>query len=277
MIANNVSPDFKKNTSFKRVAAKKDEGNAVWLARVIAENNYGNDGESAVILLGGNSVADFRIRVSQSTLRHDLSPSYWSAVGILAPQGKFFTVPLKPMSELSEVPRINGIEELEITDFDDPEHYPNIAIIKFTDEIERQQKYADLLRLQRSSVVDLVALMVKWLGYVWGVGKSENPLQNGEGIPSAVFTETVYGMCGIELTPGLESTASCPESIWQAAKWWRTYYEETGEIITSMARPIVPTGAFIIRQPAAAVYQKPFRPARRSDTGETESIKNETE
>lgn len=271
MIANNISPDFKNNTSFKRVQAKKDEGNRAWLKRIIKENKFGNNG---LLLIGGNSVADFRLRVAQSYLRHDLTPSYWSLVGILSGEETFFSVPLDWRGELSEMPRLNGIQNCNLADYDDPQKFPNIAFIQFTDAPENILKYADLLRLQRSSVVDLVALVVGWLGYVWGVGKSENPLQNGEGLPSAVFAETVYGICGIELTPGLESTSSCPESIWQAAKWWRTYYEESSEIATTQAQPIVPQGCFALRQPAAAVYEKPFTPPKKNtDKGSKDEIK----
>jgi hypothetical protein len=37
--------------------------------------------------------------------------------------------------------------------------------------------------------------------------------------------EIVFGAAGFDLTPGLESRASCPEAMWQAAKWWHEYYE----------------------------------------------------
>jgi hypothetical protein len=36
--------------------------------------------------------------------------------------------------------------------------------------------------------------------------------------------DIVFGVVGYDLTPGLESRASCPEAIWQAAKWWHEYY-----------------------------------------------------
>jgi hypothetical protein len=36
--------------------------------------------------------------------------------------------------------------------------------------------------------------------------------------------EVVFGAAGFDLTPGLESRSSCPEAIWQAAKWWHEYY-----------------------------------------------------
>lgn len=261
MIANNLSPDFRNNASFKRVQAKKNEGNRAWVKRIIKENKFGSNG---LLLIGGNSVADFRIRIAQSSLRHDLTPSYWSLVGILSGEDTFFSVPLDWRGELSEMPHLNGIQDCSLSDYDDPQKFPNIAFVQFTDTPDDILKYADLLRLQRSSVVDLVGLVVSWLGYVWGVGKSENPLQQGEGLPSAVFAETVYGICGIEITPGLESTSSCPESIWQAAKWWRSYYEQSNEIVTSQAKSIVPQGCFALRQPAAAVYEKPFISPKKS-------------
>ena len=40
------------------------------------------------------------------------------------------------------------------------------------------------------------------------------------------MVETVVGAAGYDLTPGLESGASCPEAIWQAARWWHQYYSE---------------------------------------------------
>jgi hypothetical protein len=33
----------------------------------------------------------------------------------------------------------------------------------------------------------------------------------------------VLGAAGFELTPGIASSATCPEAIWQAARWWHEY------------------------------------------------------
>ncbi|MEJ7812076.1 MAG: hypothetical protein WKG32_16810 [Gemmatimonadaceae bacterium] len=38
--------------------------------------------------------------------------------------------------------------------------------------------------------------------------------------------EVVLSAANYDVMPGLESRASCPEAIWQAAKWWHEYYEE---------------------------------------------------
>jgi hypothetical protein len=75
-------------------------------------------------------------------------------------------------------------------------------------------------------------------------------------VPSAVFVETVYGMSGVELTPGLSSSASCPEAIWQSAKWWHNFYEGDGgregqADISDADETSVPKGFYLLRQPAA--------------------------
>ena len=61
--------------------------------------------------------------------------------------------------------------------------------------------------------------MLPWLAFLWGVSGSTNPLLSGTGLPSSAFVETVFAMAGFELTPGLSSASSCPEAIWQSAKW----------------------------------------------------------
>jgi hypothetical protein len=71
------------------------------------------------------------------------------------------------------------------------------------------------------------------------------------------------------MTPGVASAGSCPEAIWQSAIWGHEYYEKTAgafpeepshehekEEQTKLPTPIVPTGAYLIRQPAAAVVDE---------------------
>ena len=71
----------RKNSRFKEIDANEAEGNVAWLTRACRPvKGLGSDGD--VILLGGKSVADFRVRVAQSHMRDDLTPSYWSLVGI---------------------------------------------------------------------------------------------------------------------------------------------------------------------------------------------------
>lgn len=203
-----------------------------------------------VILLGGISVVDFRIRFAQSQLRSDLLPSFWSMAGLLQDGETFLSVPLDRIDDAAMVPSTNGVQTCRLQDYDDPERFPNIAVLRFTDDLGRVLRHVEQTRLR--SVVDLPALVVTWLGYVWGVGQKGNPLLEGSGLPSAVFVETAHALAGIEVTPGLSAAASCPEAIWQAGKWWHDYYRSSIDVAEAPGAPVtVPEGYFAVRQPAA--------------------------
>jgi hypothetical protein len=108
-------------------------------------------------------------------------------------------------------------------------------------------------------------MLLPWLGFVWGAGTRQNPLLAGTGLPAAVFAQTAFSLSGIELTPGLASTSTCPEAIWQSALWWHDYYERTADIPPQdkasagsaskgqSPRSIVPAGKYLVRQRAAAI------------------------
>jgi hypothetical protein len=53
-------------------------------------------------------------------------------------------------------------------------------------------------------------------------------------------------IAGLELTPGLSSQSSCPEAIWQAAKWWYQFYAQIN------GDGQLPSGIYMLRQLAAA-------------------------
>src|SRR3982074_3388469 len=110
-------PSSQPNAKLRAESGKAGEGNRKWLARL--------GDEDGVILIGGTSLADFRLRVAQSALRHDMFPSYWSLAGILLAGGKFVSVPLGG-HDISDVPKNNGVRELSLADYDDPGRYPNM-------------------------------------------------------------------------------------------------------------------------------------------------------
>ena len=100
--------------------------------------------------------------------------------------------------------------------------------------------------------------MLPWLSFIWIAGTAANPLVADIGLPSAAFIETVYGMAGIELTPGLASATSCPEAIWQAAKYWQRFYAEAAETTHEKnASQQVPAGYYALRQKVAAASWPP--------------------
>ncbi len=250
------------NRGVTALRASRGEGNGAWLAR--------SEMSDGVVLIGGAGVVDFRVRVAQSVLRHDLTPSHWSMAGILVDDRTFLSVPLDGLPDASAVPATNGIRTCAIGDYDDPERYPNVAVLAFAGGGSAIREAAAEVGRQRA-VLDLAALMVAWLAYGWGVSDG-NPLVDGRGIPSAAFVEACHGVANIELTPGLASAGSCPEAIWQSAKWWGDYYRETARLGATAAAaaarspghaaPRVPAGRVVIRQPAAAIAGPPDEPER---------------
>jgi hypothetical protein len=165
------------------------------------------------------------------------------------------SVPLELRADSADIPRCNAISSTSLSDFDDPARYPNVGVVKFTKDTAPILEMVEKVKMQRS-IVDLPSLMLPWLGYVWGAGQTPNPLLQGQGIPSAAFVETVYAMAGVELTPGLASSGSCPEAIWQSVKWWHPFYAETAAVGGGAhGLSIVPSGAYAVRQPSAAVVE----------------------
>jgi hypothetical protein len=247
MLAIRYSQAMAPNDSLRSMPAQRRESNRAWLGRLGAT--------SGIILLGGSALAHFRIRVAQSHVRRDLLPSFWSLVGILEDGQTFASVPFDGRTDPSIVPHTNGVQTCRLEEYDDPVRFPNIAVVQFTDDERPIHQNIDRVKSERS-VIDLPTLMLPWLGYMWSVGQVANPLLAGQGLPSAAFVETVYGIAGIELTPGLSSASSCPEAIWAAAKWWHQFYGEgagRGDEAHAVARK--PSGHFAVRQPAAAVVE----------------------
>jgi hypothetical protein len=247
MLAIRHSQATRSNEVLQQVRPRSRESNRAWLRRVGVSNG--------IILLGGSSLAHFRIRVAQSHVRDDLLPSFWSFVGILEDGQTFASVPFGWSADASEVPRSNGVQTCRLADYDDPLRFPNIAVLQFTDTVRPIYEHIERVKSQRS-VIDLPTLILPWLGYLWSAGQAGNPLLAGYGLPSAAFVETVYGIAGIELTPGLSSAASCPEAIWAAAKWWHPFYGQ-GMGVEDAAHAVarIPSGHFAVRQPAAAVVE----------------------
>lgn len=243
------------NRMHHEAAAKAPRSNVACLRLAGEVEGLGLPGD--VVLIGGASLADFRIRNAQALARHDLTPSHWSLVGILSGPDELTTVPLGPTADPSLVPASNAIARIPLESFDDPIRYPNFAVVRFPVDGPRVLHQANALRRQRT-IVDLPHLLLVWLGYVWGTAAGNNPLVGGFGLPSAVLVETAFGMADVELTPGLASGSSCPEAIWQAARWWHDFYAAAGPAPAVDSPPAVPIGWWVVRQ-ARASYIVPGR------------------
>ncbi|TKB76024.1 MAG: hypothetical protein E8D45_07090 [Nitrospira sp.] len=187
--------------------------------------------DGTLVLIGGTDLLHFQMRVAQSHLRHDMTPSYWShvAVAMRCDTGlELHEVAIDPPGGFADMPALNGIHTVSLDRYDDRNRFPNLAVLRFPIEESPGETVCDaILKVQRErGLLDLTTLVLPWLGYAWGAGLPANPLLSGNGIPSAAFAEAVFAALGVELTPGLATKASCPEAIWQAARWWHQYYEK---------------------------------------------------
>ena len=115
------------------------------------------------------------------TPAHDMTPSYWSTVGLIADARTCIGVPLGGWDP-SVVPANNAIASTPMSEFDDPDRYPNIAVVRFPGATSSVLDEVDALRTQRT-IADLPALVVAWLGFVWGTPDGVNPLLEGHGPP----------------------------------------------------------------------------------------------
>ena len=108
---------------------RRTQGNRAWLREVRREHGLGDPGD--VVLIGGASLADFRIRVAQSHARSDLTPGYWSLTGLIRDRDELLTAAFEGWEDAAEIPATDAIVTVPLARFDDPVRYPNIAVLRF--------------------------------------------------------------------------------------------------------------------------------------------------
>jgi hypothetical protein len=214
----------------------KDKGKRPPLSSCIAQAVTHRKRGGIIVLLGGADLLHFRLRVAQSHVRADLLPSYWSHAALAIQQGNktvLYEVPLDPDIGFQGMPQSNGLRVVPTSHYDNSDRFPNVAVLQFpirsfgTAKRKQNQGFLETAAQRVASergILDFGSMILPWLGFAWGTGLPSNPLLSGIGIPSAAFVEAVFASVGVEVTPGLATKSSCPEAIWQAAKWWHPYY-----------------------------------------------------
>ena len=230
------SPADTRNPQVVELPRTPGERNEAWLRRAMQGRQVETGPAwSLLLLVGGNDPLSFRLRVAQSHVRHDLSPSSWSHVVFIREVGRAMAD--SPTREVSLAPPTcfgpygfplptNGLQEGRLGVYLDDELFPNLALLSVPVPAADIADSLAALKWQRR-VVDVPQLILTWLGYCWGVGVPHSPLADGIGVPGAAIMEAAFATRGFDLTPGLESRSSCPEAIWQAATWWHGFYQRT--------------------------------------------------
>jgi hypothetical protein len=232
------SPASAPNPHLASQPRARNQTNLAWLERALKGKGKKGGGSPLLVLLGGTDPISFRLRVAQSQARHDLTPSPWSHVVLVEPAGgelssaPAWEISLDPLGGFGYPPPTNGVQRADLRRYEDAGRFPNIAVLHVPLEVTPVRDALQRFMRQRAAM-DTVELVTRWLPYVWGAGRATNPLLDGFGLPSAVMAEVVLGAAGFELTPGIASSASCPEAIWQAARWWHEYHgREDGTPLT---------------------------------------------
>ena len=255
MISATVSRAPKPNPDFTEVKRRRGEDNIEWLKRLL--QGYTPKGV-VMLLIGGADPLSFRLRVAQAHLRHDMTPSAWSHIALVVDasfkdigKSKLVEISLDPARGFGWAPEHNGVQEdVGLVRYQDARRYPNIAVVDLPPEMAADgassssqaasSRGADAARKAQGKIVDAALwrfkrtrgtldccdLVLQWLGFAWGAGQVPNPLFSGRGIPSAVLVESLAAATGFDLTPSIDSRASCPEAVWQGAKWWHGLHEK---------------------------------------------------
>ena len=219
------SPAARGNAQLKKVLRTKRQTNSAYIR---AHAGKSPDAETELLLIGGVGALDFRIRVAQSHARDDLLPSAWSHAVVLAPASKgnsrrrLWEIPLSGAAVSAHPPASNGVVESDLEQYDDPATFPNIALLRVPVPASALAAAVERFRRQRT-VLDALELLLAWWAFGWGVGRAGNPLLDEIGVPSAAFVEYTFSAAGYDLVPGFPSRSSCPEAIWQAARWWHEH------------------------------------------------------
>lgn len=228
----------KPNPALIELVREAREDNFAWIRRAVQKSLGGKvKGQSLLVLVGGDDPLSFRLRIAQSHVRHDLSPSAWSHVlfveALAELLGDSHTVEISLMphdgfGSFGYPAPTNGIQSGRLDAYQSGTLFPNIALLAVAVSPTSIKASLDQLKFQRS-ILDCPQLILKWLSYCWGVGVPASPLAEGYGIPSSAVLEAAFAVNNFDLTPGLESRSSCPEAIWQAANWWQEYYKKRRE------------------------------------------------
>ena len=276
MLRHALSTSDTRNPAFTELVRGEREHNLAWGERAAREMRAaGPEAWTYVALLGGADTLAFRVRVAQSHLRSDMLPSYWSEAILVKLNdaslrgAEALYVPLAQPDGPHYAPQHNGVVSRPLADFDDTERYPNIALIALPVAQEKVLRQVDVFRRSRSTL-DALEHVLRWLAFGWGVARTPNPLHESYGVPSACMLEIVCAAESFDLTPGLESRASCPEAIWSMARYWQEYFKKTAP------KGRVPFGRFAIGhqypiletppEPSATRVAKPARVAKAAPT-----------
>jgi hypothetical protein len=199
-------------------------------------------------LAGGSDPASMAIRHAQSFLRFDRRPSYFSEVFLLTGKGNGI-VGCPVVGADPTKPETQGIIQARARRYEDPEEWPNRAVIGFTflpvpqgtapaDRVARVFKAVAEPKAIRERY-DLWDMLAGWQSFLFTPNRRPNPLVDRFPHPGAAFVRWALGMAGIEGAPGALDEFDAPEHFWAAANYWyRQYADPSVGVRLSLVRDV---------------------------------------
>jgi hypothetical protein len=114
--------------------------------------------------------------------------------------GMFVSVPLdldarstepanRRNDDVSAIPRMNAVRMCSLDEIDSPRRFPNLAVIRFAEAHENVRDHIKRIGGDHAkgtpgnrAIIDLPAMMLPWLAFIWGTSGSANPLLSGTGL-----------------------------------------------------------------------------------------------
>jgi hypothetical protein len=182
-----------------------------------------------ILLVGGSSLADSRVRLAQAAIRLDERPSPWSHVALVldvdskdvrASTGA--EIRLSPPSTTG--PERSYVSFFRLGDYADDAAFPNLGVVSV--EVRTGSGLGARVReraLRRNPAYDdrpVGAVLSAWNAYLFDPTRRTNPLLENVPHPGAAYLDFVFAGSGLDLTPAARSPAVSPEHLWATLRYF---------------------------------------------------------
>jgi hypothetical protein len=186
-------------------------------------------------LVGGTDPASIAVRWSQSFLRFDRRPSYFSNIFIFTGNSDSI-LECRVAGADPTHPETQGIVRDRARRYRDPKAWPNKALIGFRfveteGGVAPRARLRSVLEAARNEKAireryDLWKMIASWQPYLFEPQRTPNPLVERSPHPGAAYVRWALGTAGVEGAPSALDEFDAPEHFWAAANYWYQSYEQ---------------------------------------------------
>lgn len=184
--------------------------------------------KGAICLFGGVEPLGRIIRDAQALVTHDRKPSLWSHAAILIGKREddcHWLLESDISLDLGRVRLRNGAQENRIDKYGDSAKYPNLAILDFAlDEDRTKRVIGKALDLVVQNVMyPISGLLGSLIAYAFRMEDRENVLNDPAALYCSAFVKEAYLSIGVDLAPGVATTNTSPEHLYQTPVSHKAY------------------------------------------------------